>query len=112
MTEWLIALITLTFLEIVLGVDNIIFISILSGKLPKGEQKRARRVGLIGAILASVVVLVVNSFVIGKVRDNLTLMTVPLDAVPYVTVTVILLAVGVVIGAAGSAIGLRRFLRV
>ena len=69
-------------------------------------------VGLIGAILASVVVLVVNSFVIGKVRDNLTFMTVPLDAVPYVTVTVILLAVGVVIGAAGSAIGLRRFLRV
>jgi cell division protein FtsX len=39
-------------------------------------------------------------------------MAVPLDAVPYVLVTIILLAVGVVIGAAGSGIGLRRFLRV
>ena len=38
-----IALATLTFLEIVLGVDNIIFISILSGKLPADQQKRARR---------------------------------------------------------------------
>lgn len=46
MTEWIIALVTLTFLEIVLGVDNVIFISILSGKLKKTEQKRARRVGL------------------------------------------------------------------
>ena len=42
----LIALATLTFLEIVLGVDNIIFISILSGKLPSEQQARARRVGL------------------------------------------------------------------
>ena len=40
-----IALATLTFLEIVLGVDNIIFISILSGKLPPAEQPRARRSG-------------------------------------------------------------------
>jgi hypothetical protein len=39
-------------------------------------------------------------------------MAVPLDAVPYVLVTVILLGVGIVIGAAGSGIGLRRFLKV
>ncbi|HEX5215285.1 MAG TPA: TerC family protein [Vicinamibacterales bacterium] len=51
MTEFTIALVTLTFLEIVLGVDNVIFISILSGKLPKSEQKRARRVGLVAAML-------------------------------------------------------------
>jgi predicted tellurium resistance membrane protein TerC len=51
MTEFAIALVTLTFLEIVLGVDNVIFISILSGKLPKSEQKRARRVGLVAAML-------------------------------------------------------------
>ena len=41
-------------------------------------------VGLVGAILASVVVLVVNSFLVGKIRDSLTFMTVPLNAVPYV----------------------------
>ena len=50
MAELLIALITLTVLEIVLGVDNVIFISILSGKLPKSQQKRARRVGLFAAM--------------------------------------------------------------
>ena len=45
-----IALATLTFLEIVLGVDNIIFISILSGKLPPNQQARARRLGLLAAM--------------------------------------------------------------
>jgi predicted tellurium resistance membrane protein TerC len=60
MMDWLtdpqiwIALATLTFLEIVLGVDNIIFISILSGKLPADQQVRARRVGLLGAMLMRV----------------------------------------------------------
>jgi predicted tellurium resistance membrane protein TerC len=52
-----IALATLTFLEIVLGVDNIIFISILSGKLPADQQPRARRAGLLGAMLTRVLLL-------------------------------------------------------
>src|SRR3974390_3097506 len=46
----LLALITLTFLEIVLGVDNVIFISILSSKLPGSQQGPARRVGLLAAV--------------------------------------------------------------
>ena len=57
MTELAIALVTLTFLEIVLGVDNVIFISILAAKLPKNQQKRARRVGLIAAMLMRIVLL-------------------------------------------------------
>ena len=52
-----IALGTLTFLEIVLGVDNIIFISILSGKLPAEQQATARRVGLVGAMLTRILLL-------------------------------------------------------
>ena len=52
-----IALATLTFLEIVLGVDNIIFISILSGKLPPEQQPKARRLGLLGAMLTRVLLL-------------------------------------------------------
>jgi predicted tellurium resistance membrane protein TerC len=48
--ETLIALGTLTFLEIVLGVDNIIFISILAGKLPAARQAAARRIGLLLAM--------------------------------------------------------------
>jgi predicted tellurium resistance membrane protein TerC len=61
--EWLtdpeiwIALATLTFLEIVLGIDNIIFISILSGKLPQALQPRARRLGLLAAMLMRVLLL-------------------------------------------------------
>jgi len=46
----LIALVTLTFLEIVLGVDNVIFISILSSKLPQSQQSPARRIGLLVAM--------------------------------------------------------------
>ncbi len=46
---WL-SLLTLTFLEIVLGVDNIIFISITSSKLPKSEQKKATNIGLLLAM--------------------------------------------------------------
>ncbi len=57
MTELVIALITLTVLEIVLGVDNVIFVSILSGKLRKSEQKRARRVGLLAAMVMRIALL-------------------------------------------------------
>jgi predicted tellurium resistance membrane protein TerC len=57
MTEILIALVTLTFLEIVLGIDNVIFISILSGKLPPAQQKRARRVGLVMAMVMRIALL-------------------------------------------------------
>ena len=57
MTEWIVALVTLTFLEIVLGVDNVIFISILSGKLPAGQQKRARRLGLFAAMFMRIALL-------------------------------------------------------
>ena len=49
-SDGLLALVTLTFLEIILGVDNVIFISILSGKLPASEQLRARRTGLLAAM--------------------------------------------------------------
>ena len=46
----LVALIALTSLEIVLGVDNVIFISILSSKLPESQQGQARRMGLLAAM--------------------------------------------------------------
>jgi len=57
MAELTIALVTLTVLEVVLGVDNVIFISILSGKLPRDQQKRARRVGLIAAMFMRIALL-------------------------------------------------------
>jgi len=53
----LLALVTLTFLEIVLGVDNVIFISILSSKLPHNVQPKARRTGLLAAMFMRVALL-------------------------------------------------------
>ena len=55
--ETWIALLTLTVLEIVLGIDNIIFISILAGKLPAGEQRRARSAGLTLAMVTRILLL-------------------------------------------------------
>ena len=55
--EGWIALLTLTVLEIVLGIDNIVFISILAGKLAPEERGRARRIGLILAMLMRIVLL-------------------------------------------------------
>jgi predicted tellurium resistance membrane protein TerC len=62
--EILIALATLTFLEIVLGVDNIIFISILSGKLPPEQQPKARRIGLLLAMGTRILLLFSLAWVI------------------------------------------------
>ncbi|MCJ7733472.1 MAG: TerC family protein [Anaerolineales bacterium] len=61
--EWLsspetwIALLTLTALEIVLGIDNIIFISIIAGKLPANQQNRGRQVGLMMAMITRILLL-------------------------------------------------------
>jgi predicted tellurium resistance membrane protein TerC len=70
MIDWLsnpqtwIALVTLTSLEIVLGVDNVIFISILAGKLPKAQQPRARRLGLFLAMFMRIALLFSLSWLI------------------------------------------------
>ncbi|WP_284652047.1 TerC family protein [Flavobacterium terrisoli] len=53
----LMALLTLTFLEIILGIDNIVFLSIVSGKLKAEDQPKARRIGLLLAMLFRVILL-------------------------------------------------------
>src|SRR5579863_8236295 len=53
----LIVLLTLTVLEIILGVDNLVFISILSSRLPAAQQKTARRVGLLLALVTRLLLL-------------------------------------------------------
>ena len=59
-----IGLLTLSGLEIVLGIDNVIFISILSGKLPTDEQPKARRLGLGGAFVTRVLLLVSIAWIV------------------------------------------------
>ncbi|MGQ0530942.1 MAG: TerC family protein [Panacagrimonas sp.] len=64
---WL-ALLTLTALEIVLGIDNIIFISIICSKLPKEQQASARTLGLAGALLTRVGLLFTLAWIAGLIK--------------------------------------------
>ena len=67
-TESLIALLTLSGLEIVLGIDNIVFISILVAKLPQADQARARRIGLLLAMGMRIALLLAISWVMGLTK--------------------------------------------
>jgi predicted tellurium resistance membrane protein TerC len=72
-TDGLIALATLTFLEVILGVDNVIFISILSGKLRENQQHRARRLGLIAAMGMRILLLMSLAWIIRLTAPLFTL---------------------------------------
>ncbi len=77
--EWLsdpeiwIALLTLTALEIVLGIDNVIFISILAGKLPADQQDKARQIGLLLAMLMRIALLFSLSWLVGLTEPLFTI---------------------------------------
>lgn len=71
--ETWIALLTLTFLEIVLGVDNIIFISIVSNKLPHDSRARARFIGLSMALVIRILLLISITWIIGFTKPLFTL---------------------------------------
>ena len=81
MFEWMtgvegwVALLTLTVLEIVLGIDNIVFISILAGKLRKEERERARRVGLSLAMITRLGLLLAITWVMGLTAPLFTVLS-------------------------------------
>jgi predicted tellurium resistance membrane protein TerC len=62
-TAWS-ALAALTAMEVVLGIDNLIFISILSNKLPAGQRTRARRIGIGGALILRLILLATAAFIV------------------------------------------------
>lgn len=72
--DTVISLITLTFLEIVLGVDNLVFISIVSSRLPKKKQKFARRFGLLLALFSRLALLASALWIIGLTKPLFTVM--------------------------------------
>ncbi|HEY0158741.1 MAG TPA: TerC family protein, partial [Thermoanaerobaculia bacterium] len=78
--EWLsdpqawIALLTLTLLEIVLGIDNVIFISILAGKLPPADQKKARNLGLGGALVTRLLLLMSLAWIVKLTKPLFTVL--------------------------------------
>jgi predicted tellurium resistance membrane protein TerC len=69
-----VALVTLTVLEIVLGIDNIIFISILAGKLPDAARDKARRVGLLAAMVTRILLLLSLAWIIRLTRPLFTVL--------------------------------------
>jgi predicted tellurium resistance membrane protein TerC len=69
-----VALVTLTVLEIVLGIDNIIFISILAGKLPDATRDKARRVGLLAAMVTRILLLLSLAWIIRLTRPLFTVL--------------------------------------
>jgi len=68
-----ISLLTLTALEIVLGIDNVIFISILASKLPPAEQGKARKLGLMLALVTRILLLMSLSWIMGLTQPLFTL---------------------------------------
>lgn len=64
-TEGIISLLTLTFLEIVLGIDNVVFISITAGRLPQHQQAKARNIGIALALAVRIGLLLTVSWIIG-----------------------------------------------
>jgi len=71
--ETWVALLTLTFLEIVLGIDNIIFISITAGKLPKNQIKKATNIGLFFAMIFRILLLIGVSYIIAMKEPLFTI---------------------------------------
>lgn len=64
-TEGIVSLLTLTFLEIVLGIDNVVFISITAGRLPAPDQNKARTFGILLALVVRIALLFGVSWIIG-----------------------------------------------
>ena len=75
--DGLIALVTLTLLEVVLGIDNVIFISILAGKLPPKDQEKARKIGLMGAMLMRIGLLASIAWIIRLTAPLFTVLNHP-----------------------------------
>lgn len=76
------ALLTLTVLEIILGVDNIIFISIVSNKLPEAQQGRARTIGLLLAMVFRIILLLTISYIIRLTTPIFTIDFIKKEGVP------------------------------
>lgn len=72
----IISMISLTFMEVVLGIDNIIFVSIVAGRVEKKDQKRARNLGLMLAMVIRIALLFIIQLII---QAEQTLFTIPID---------------------------------
>ena len=74
-SDAIMALLTLTFLEIILGIDNIVFISIAANKLPENQRSKATNIGLLLAMVQRIILLFFVSFLVGLSRPFYSLET-------------------------------------
>lgn len=68
-----ISLITLIALEVVLGIDNLVFISLLAGRLPLEQQAKARKLGLAGALVSRLILLATLAWIVGLTQPLVTI---------------------------------------
>jgi len=94
MVEVIIGILTLTFMEIVLGIDNIIFIAIVADKLPKELQSKARRIGLMFALIARIILLLSITKIM-ELKDPLFSIPLPSHPIDMSWKDLILLAGGI-----------------
>jgi predicted tellurium resistance membrane protein TerC len=78
--EYVVALVALTAMEIVLGIDNIVFIAILTGQLPVSQQAAARRTGLALAMLMRIALLLTITWVLGLTKPIFHFTSLPIPA--------------------------------
>lgn len=76
-SQWIISLLVLTGLEIILGIDNIIFLTILAGKLPPKQQPFARKLGLIAALVTRLGLLFTVNLLMGLTTPLFTIPEIP-----------------------------------
>ena len=77
MTAVIVALITLTVMEIILGIDNIIFLAIVAARLPEERQPKARKIGLLAALGTRILLLLSITFLMGLTKPLFTLPALP-----------------------------------
>src|SRR5918995_5546309 len=77
--DGLVALVTLSVLEVVLGIDNVIFISILASKLPKNQQEKARRIGLMAAMGMRILLLMSIAWIVRLTQPLFTVLDHPIS---------------------------------
>lgn len=78
------ALLTLSLMEIVLGIDNLVFVAILTERLPKEKQKLARQVGLAGALVMRIILLLSVSWLVTLTQPLFTIEAIKIDGEPLV----------------------------
>ena len=73
-SNWILALVALAAMEIVLGIDNIVFIAIVTGRLPKQQQPSARLLGLAAALIMRILLLLSISWIL-QMKEDVILLT-------------------------------------